>query len=161
METTKFRISITEYTTLKGFGNSCSIEKEFDTIDSVKEALKYSEKTLTEQMSNAHAVYCGSNMGFDVVDNNTNLVLSKIFAHPYTISEDGREYCYRGHRITTEFDDELGYEVLLVHRTDGRGYAFRSSLQLALDMIDWMCCSMENAYTAGLALDEANKNKGE
>ena len=159
-QTVKYRIAITEYSTLKGFGYSCSVEKEFDTIDSVVNALEYSKNTLTEEFSKVHVdEHNRSNMSFAIVDNSTGLILTKIAAHAYTISEDGREYLYRGHKITTEFDNEINKDVLVVHRIDGRPHTIRSSIQHALDTIDWMCCTMENAAIAKMALSETNKEK--
>lgn len=158
MSQIKYRIAITEYTTLKGFGNSCSFEREYDTDESVKNALKHSVETLTESIPEAHIQHNGD-MGFMIVDNSTGLVLTSLMAHPYLIYEDKKEYLYRGHKITTEFDPEVGSDFLLIHRLDGRPYIYRSTLMGALDVIDWICCTIENASIARMALDNANKEK--
>lgn len=157
-QTVKYRITITEYTTLKGFGNSCSFEREFDTVESVKNALKHSEDSLIESISDSHIQQNGT-MGFMIIDDSTGLVLTRVMVHPYVIYEDKKEYIYRGHKIIMEFDPEVGGDVLLIHRLDGRPYMYRSTLMGALDAIDWICCTIENASIARMALDNANKEK--
>lgn len=155
---TKYRLAITEYTTLKGFGLSCSFEREYDTIESVKNALKHCEKNLSESLIGSNIQYNGT-IGFMIIDNSTGLVLTSIMAHPYLIDEDKKEYSYRGHKITTEFDPEVGKDFLLIHKMDGRPYLYRSTLMNALDSIDWICCTIENASVAKQALDIAIKEK--
>ena len=155
----KYRLTITEYVTLKGFGLSNSLEIEYDTFKNVKNALKRCEEIISESFPGSHIQYNGT-MGFMIIDDSTGLVLTSIMAHPYLIDEDKKEYSYRGHKITTEFDSEIGKDVLLIHRMDGRPYLYRSTLMGALDSIDWILCSMDNASTARQALDDiTNKEK--
>lgn len=158
MENVKYRIAITEYTTLKGFGNSCSFEREYGTDEDVKNAIKYSAENLIKSIPDTHIQHNGA-MGFMIIDNYTGLVLTSFMAHPYLIYEDKKEYLYRGHKITTEFDPEVGNDFLLIHRLDGRPYIYRSTLMGALDAIDWICCTIENASIARIAIDDANKKK--
>lgn len=74
-QTIKYRIAITEYTTLKGFGNSCSFEREYDTDESVKNAVKYSAESLIESIPDTHIQHNGT-MGFMIISNSTGLVLN-------------------------------------------------------------------------------------
>lgn len=155
---TKYRLVITEYTTLKGFGLNCSFEREYDTDESVKNALNHCKENLSESLPGSHIQYNGT-MGFMIIDDSTGLALTSIMAHMYLIDEDKKEYSYRGHKITTEFDPETGKDFLLIHRLDGRPYLYRSTIIGALDAIDWIFCSMEHASIARRALDNTNKEK--
>ena len=156
----KYRLVITEYTTLKGFGLNCSFEREYDTDESVKNALNRCKDNLSESLPGSH-IQCNGAMGFMIIDDSTGLVLTSIMTHVYLIDEDKKEYSYRGHKITTEFDPEICKDFLLIHRLDGRPYLYRSTLMGALDAIDWICCTIENASSARLrlALDDTNKKK--
>lgn len=154
----KYRLAITEYTTLKGFGLSNSLEIEYGNSENVKNVLKRCEENLSESLPGSHIQYNGT-MGFMIIDDSTGLVLTSIMAHPYLIDEDKKEYSYRGHKITTEFDSEIGKDVLLIHRMDGRPYLYRSTLMGALDAIDWIWCSIGNASVARQSLDNTNKEK--
>ena len=157
-QTVKYRLSVTEYTTLKGFGLSCSFEREYDNIESIQNALKHCEENLSESLPGCSVQYNGT-MGFIIIDNSTKLALTSVMAHPYLIDEDKKEYSYRGYKIITEFDPEVGKDFLLIHRMDGRPYMYRSTIIGALDAIDWICCSIENASIARQALVNINKEK--
>jgi hypothetical protein len=158
-ESIKYRLVITEYTTLKGFGSNCSIEKEFDSMDSAQHALDHSISVISKYIIGARTEPYG-NIGYRIIDKSTNLVLTSIVIHPYLIIDDGKEYLYRGHKIATEFDTEIGKDVLLIHRLDGRPYLYRSNIMGALDAIDWMWCSAENSAIARSVMTN-KEDKGE
>lgn len=154
----KYRLVITEYTTLKRFGLNNSLEIEYDTSESVENALKRCEESLFETLPGSRIHYNGT-MGFMIIDDSTGLMLINIMTYPYLIDEDKKEYSYRGHKITTEFDSEIGKDVLLIHRMDGRPYLYRSTIMSALDAIDWIWCSIQNASVARQSLDETDKER--
>lgn len=158
MRKIKYRLATTEYVTLKGFGLNCSVEKEYDTDESVKNVLKYQEEKLSESIPESHIQHDGT-MGFMVIDNSTGLILTSIVAYPYLIDDDKKEYLYRGYKITTEFDSEVGKDFLLIHRLDGRPYLYRSTLMGALDTIDWIECSITNAVASKQVLNNINEKK--
>ena len=157
-ENIRYRLAITEYTTLKGFGISHSLDKEFENEISVKSALNRSIETLAESIPGSHIQHNGT-MGYMIINNDTGLVLINIMAYPYVIDENNREYCYRGHKITTEFDPGTGEDVLLIHRLYGRPYIYRFNLMGALDFIDWIWCTIDNSNIARQVLDNTNKEK--